>query len=162
MVTVRPWRLDDIEMLLEWVHTAPEILEGFQLGGATDLQLRSWMLTAEMDPKQQWFVVERDGDPLGIVGMNPIEGNHAVCHQLRSPHQKGLKVALHAARAGIQYVMDNYPHLERLVAFVPKDNVAALRLDARLGFQDIGVRTLVYQRSNNDNGNGASDQARLG
>lgn len=145
---LRAWEIpDDTEMFVEWVNHDPSILEGLRMDREVwdDFALRTGMLKAYHDPRQEWFVVERDGEPIGIAAathMAEVEGRkQAEVHQVVSPYHRGGKTAYRLIQASIEHAF-NGMGIDRLIGLVPIENTAAQRLDEKLGFVKTAV---VYE-----------------
>ena len=129
--------------MVGWVADDPGILDAMRMpADTTEFRVRELLLEGMASPSIQWFVAERDGDPLGAVGATHIQRDgSALCHIIVAKEHQNSTLAIRIGKAAVKFAFEQLG-LTTLLGQVPEENKQALRFDEHLGFSDMLLRSL--------------------
>ncbi|QXZ53529.1 UDP-4-amino-4,6-dideoxy-N-acetyl-beta-L-altrosamine N-acetyltransferase [Caulobacter vibrioides] len=96
-----------------------------------------WFDVARHDPRRRYWIIEADGEPVGLANLADIDLVHRRCawaYYLASPKVRGLGVGSFVEFQIIEYVF-NQLHLNKLWCEVLISNESVWRLHELYGFQ---------------------------
>jgi UDP-4-amino-4,6-dideoxy-N-acetyl-beta-L-altrosamine N-acetyltransferase len=140
-ITMRLMGLGDIFRVREW-RNLPEIAAYMY----TDHQISEeeharWFGNAINDPLRRYWIVELDGEPVGLANLYDISIDHRRAYwafYLASPNVRGRGVGSFAERFVIRHTFEDLD-LEKLCCEVLATNAAVVKMHQRFGFQVDGT-----------------------
>ena len=139
--SLRPFVADDAARTLAW-RNAPHVRRAmFDAEPITAKTHRSWLAGVIADPDRDYFVFERDGAPLGVVGItwqSRRDGRGEWSFHIGAPDAPGG-----SGRMMLSLALDRFfgpMGGRKMCADVLADNAASLALHDRLGFAREGLR----------------------
>ncbi len=97
----------------------------------------SWFDTALADPRRRYWIIERDGRPLGLVNLYAIDWDERKCFwafYLAEPEVRGQGVGRGVESAVLRHVFEELS-LDTLFCEVLAENLAVIRLHESMGFE---------------------------
>ncbi len=155
-LTLRPWRLDDAEVLLE-MRGNPDIAKWLgspepwsTLDKATN-EIAMWQQRLDGDPPLgTWAIVPADASrPVGSVGLSRIRlGDEIEVGWYLHPDAVGQGWAAEAAEATIRHGLSN--GIERIWALMWRNNEPSAKVARRIGMRELGVLVDPWYGSEQD------------
>jgi perosamine synthetase len=146
---VRPALPRDADRLFAWRNEPWVVSQGASQRTVTRAEHDAWFARTLEQSVRELFLVEIDGEPVGMVRYDFTGAAEAAISLYLLPphpgHGHGTKVVQATAP---QILLER--RIARLVARVRDDNAASLRFFGKLGFRDIGgegeLRVLTFER----------------
>jgi UDP-4-amino-4,6-dideoxy-N-acetyl-beta-L-altrosamine N-acetyltransferase len=137
MVELRPLRSKDSDRLLRW-RNSPEVAAYMY----TDHEISPdeharWFAGIEGDPKRAYWIIEMDGEPVGLANLYDIDPTHGRCawaYYLAEPQVRGRGVGSFVEYAMIEKVFGEFG-LHKLWCEVLASNEAVWKLHEGFGFR---------------------------
>ena len=132
---LREATMEDARLLFEWVNTADSLPNKAVTRGQVDWPThRRWLQERIADPGCLLEIIERDGEAVGQVRIEPKDGRHIVDIYVSPSHRRaGL------ARAALARALEHCP-VRPVIAMVKATNAPSLGLFRSLGFREIAQR----------------------
>jgi UDP-4-amino-4,6-dideoxy-N-acetyl-beta-L-altrosamine N-acetyltransferase len=137
-VELRPLEPQDQDRLLAW-RNSPEVAAYMY----TDHQITAeeharWFAGIEGDPRRAYWIVEMDGQPVGLANVYDIDRRNGRCawaYYLADPAVRGRGVGGYVEYAMIERAFGEFG-LQKLWCEVLSSNAGVLRMHQRFGFQE--------------------------
>lgn len=158
MIDFRPLEISDCATIASWVDRDDSIKTGMRLPAEmSSVDVECALLRAVGAQDQCWFVAERNGKIVGMIGASHFDhlNNAAVVHQCVSPDHRFGKTAATMLRDGIKFSREKLG-IKNLIAYVPRTisdsngNTSphpALRLNLAAGFESQDLEVLILRGS---------------
>jgi UDP-4-amino-4,6-dideoxy-N-acetyl-beta-L-altrosamine N-acetyltransferase len=158
-VSLRRLRADDKDRLLNWRNSpevAPYMYSDHLIGAA---EHETWFAAIDGDPRRAYWIIELDGQPVGLVNLYDIDERNSRCswaYYLADPNVRGQGVGAQVEFAILDHVF-TARRLNKLWCEVLADNEAVLKLHLSFGF-----RAEAHYRDHVTKGGKARDVVGLG
>lgn len=134
--SLRPLQLGDIERVREW-RNLPDVARYMY----TDHEIgepehAAWFGHAMNDPKRRYWIIELDGQPVGLVNLYEISMEHRRAYwafYLADPSVRGRGVGSFTERWVLHHVFEDLG-LNKLCCEVLASNEGVVRMHERYGF----------------------------
>lgn len=140
-VALRPMVLEDILRVREW-RNLPEISAYMYTDHHISQQEHArWFGNALNDPARRYWIIELDGEPVGLANLYDISTTHRRAYwafYLASPEVRGRGVGSFAERFVIRHAFEELD-LEKLCCEVLATNPGVIKMHQRYGFQVDGT-----------------------
>ena len=140
-VTLRDLRLDDISRILAW-RNLPEVASYMYTDHTiSDAEHARWFAGAMSDDSKRYWIIELDGEPVGLANLYDISLLHGRCYwafYLADDRVRGKGVGSFTERFVMRYVFEELG-LEKLCCEVLATNEAVIKMHQRYGFAIDGV-----------------------
>jgi UDP-4-amino-4,6-dideoxy-N-acetyl-beta-L-altrosamine N-acetyltransferase len=140
-IALRPMELQDIIRVREW-RNLPEIREYMYSDHViSEHEHARWFGNAINDPARSYWIIELDGNPVGLANLYDISESHRRAYwafYLASPEVRGKGVGSFAERFVINHAFEVLD-LEKLCCEVLATNAAVVKMHQRYGFQVDGT-----------------------
>lgn len=136
-VHLRDIRDDDSVRLLAWRNSpavAPFMYTDREITAAEHAR---WFAAAPQDRRRRYWVIEAEGEPVGLANLYDIERDHHRCawaYYLAEPTTRGKGIGAYVEYWVLQHVFDGLG-FNKLWCEVLADNEAVWRLHQSFGFQ---------------------------
>ncbi|HEX4459664.1 MAG TPA: UDP-4-amino-4,6-dideoxy-N-acetyl-beta-L-altrosamine N-acetyltransferase [Polyangia bacterium] len=140
MFTLRPLSAPDLPLILPWRNRRDVRELMYTQHVISPAEHAAWFARLRDDATKRYFVCERDGEPVGVVGFYAISREHASAEwgfYTCDPGRRGLGTPM--AYLALQEAFGALA-LRKVCAEVLDVNPRGLQFHRRLGFVDEGVR----------------------
>jgi len=137
-VELRPLRPDDRDRLLAW-RNSPEVAAYMYTDHRiTPEEHARWFAGIEGDERRAYFVIEMDGEPVGLANFYDIDRKNRRCawaYYLAEPSVRGRGIGGFVEYRMIEKAFGDL-RLEKLWCEVLVSNAAVIRLHQKFGFKE--------------------------
>jgi UDP-4-amino-4,6-dideoxy-N-acetyl-beta-L-altrosamine N-acetyltransferase len=140
-VTLRPLGLDDLVRVLAW-RNMPEVATYMYTDHRiSESEHARWFATAMTDETKRYWVIELDGEPVGLANLYDISTLHRRAYwafYLADDRVRGKGVGSTTERFVMRSVFEDL-NLDKLCCEVLASNVGVIKMHQRYGFHVDGI-----------------------
>lgn len=140
-VSLRPLQAEDRDRLFEW-RNLPEVATYMYTDHRiSEAEHASWFGLAIVDPTRRYWIIELDGEPIGLANLYDITQAHKRAYwafYLADPRSRGRGVGSATERFVMRHVFVDLG-LDKLCCEVLATNDGVVRMHERYGFHVDGV-----------------------
>jgi len=132
--TLRPATIQDKKNLFFWRNH--EAVRRFSLdSSAISWQTHGlWLEKILANPNQALLIAESGGGPVGVLRFD-VEATQAWVSVYLVPEKIGQGYGAHLLLAGIQWMQDQRPEVQRLIAEIVSENSPSIRVFEKAGYR---------------------------
>jgi diamine N-acetyltransferase len=148
---LRPLKIEDAEMTLKW--RLSNRARYLQQGSTTVEQQEKWIASKLLNNNEYNFIIEVDGNPVGMISIVDINNIHKTCSIARlligEKEFIGTKPVAYESELMLSDYIFDVLNLHKIYGDVMEDNHAMLKFRDYVGYKRDGILRDHYVSNNN-------------